>query len=86
MAVAGKHGGGLVRFSTPELEPAGSLATQLRQVLRRLRRAPLFTAATLLTLAVGIALQGTAKLSGYFTTESRQWIFRAGKIHAKCFS
>ena len=32
----------------------GSLTTQLRQVLRRLGRAPLFTALTLLTLAVGI--------------------------------
>ncbi len=32
----------------------GSLTTQLRQVLRRLGRAPLFTAVTLLTLAVGI--------------------------------
>jgi len=32
----------------------GSLTAQLRQVLRRLRRAPLFTAVTLLTLAVGI--------------------------------
>ena len=32
----------------------GSLATQLRQVLRRLARAPMFTAVTLLTLAVGI--------------------------------
>ncbi|MGH9542501.1 MAG: ABC transporter permease [Terriglobales bacterium] len=31
-----------------------SLLGQLRQVLRRLRRAPLFTAVTLLTLAVGI--------------------------------
>jgi predicted permease len=32
----------------------GYLATQLRQVLRRLGRAPFFTAVTLLTLAVGI--------------------------------
>ncbi len=32
----------------------GSLTTQLRQVLRRLARAPMFTAVTLLTLAVGI--------------------------------
>ena len=32
----------------------GSLTTQLRQVLRRLGRAPFFTAVTLLTLAVGI--------------------------------
>jgi predicted permease len=32
----------------------GAFATQLRQVLRRLGRAPLFTAVTLLTLAVGI--------------------------------
>jgi predicted permease len=32
----------------------GSLTTQLRQVLRRLGRAPFFTALTLLTLAVGI--------------------------------
>jgi predicted permease len=32
----------------------GSLTAQLRQVLRRLGRAPLFTAVTLLTLAVGI--------------------------------
>ncbi len=32
----------------------GSLTTQLRQVLRRLGRAPMFTAVTLLTLAVGI--------------------------------
>jgi predicted permease len=32
----------------------GSLGEQLQQVLRRLRRAPLFTAITLLTLAVGI--------------------------------
>jgi predicted permease len=32
----------------------GSLTTQLRQVLRRLGRAPIFTAVTLLTLAVGI--------------------------------
>src|SRR5881396_2377362 len=30
------------------------LTTQLRQVLRRLGRAPIFTAVTLLTLAVGI--------------------------------
>ena len=32
----------------------GSLSDQLRQVLRRLRRAPMFTAITLVTLAVGI--------------------------------
>ena len=32
----------------------GNFATQLRQVLRRLGRAPMFTAMTLLTLAVGI--------------------------------
>jgi predicted permease len=32
----------------------GSLAAQLRQALRRLARAPMFTAVTLLTLAVGI--------------------------------
>jgi len=32
----------------------GPLTTQLRQVLRRLGRAPIFTAVTLLTLAVGI--------------------------------
>jgi len=32
----------------------GSLTTQLRQILRRLGRAPLFTAVTLVTLAVGI--------------------------------
>ena len=32
----------------------GNFATQLRQVLRRLGRAPMFTAVTLLTLAVGI--------------------------------
>src|SRR6516162_2037070 len=32
----------------------GSLTTQLRQVLRRLGRAPMFTAVTLLTLGVGI--------------------------------
>ena len=32
----------------------GSLTTQLRQVLRRFARAPMFTAVTLLTLAVGI--------------------------------
>src|SRR5215831_2260243 len=32
----------------------GSLTAQLRQVLRRLGRAPMFTAVTLLTLAVGI--------------------------------
>ena len=32
----------------------GSFTTQLRQVLRRLGRAPMFTAVTLLTLAVGI--------------------------------
>ena len=32
----------------------GSMTTQLRQVLRRLGRAPFFTAVTLLTLAVGI--------------------------------
>src|SRR6516165_3281074 len=32
----------------------GTFATQLRRVLRRLGRAPMFTAVTLLTLAVGI--------------------------------
>ncbi|HTS69883.1 MAG TPA: ABC transporter permease, partial [Terriglobia bacterium] len=32
----------------------GSVTTQLRQVYRRLRRAPLFTAVSVLTLAVGI--------------------------------
>src|SRR5438093_3872337 len=31
-----------------------TFATQLRQVLRRLARAPMFTAVTLLTLAIGI--------------------------------
>src|SRR5207247_9468669 len=35
-------------------EGVGPLTTQLRQVLRRLGRAPIFTAVTLLTLAVGI--------------------------------
>ena len=32
----------------------GLLTTQLRQIVRRLARAPMFTAVTLLTLAVGI--------------------------------
>jgi predicted permease len=32
----------------------GTFSSQLRQVLRRLRRAPLFTAITLITLAVGV--------------------------------
>jgi len=32
----------------------GTFAAQLRQVLRRLGRAPLFTAITLITLAVGV--------------------------------
>jgi predicted permease len=37
-----------------EAEGMGFLTTQLRQVLRRLGRAPLFTAVTLITLAAGV--------------------------------
>src|ERR1700719_3599650 len=40
--------------ATPEVGHMAMLIDQLRQVLRRLSRAPMFTAITLLTLAIGV--------------------------------
>src|SRR5580704_13001951 len=41
-------------FRSREVQDMGNFADQLRQVLRRLGRAPLFTAITLITLAAGV--------------------------------
>src|SRR6202048_2171500 len=41
-------------FRSREVQDMGNFADQLRQVLRRLGHAPLFTAITLITLAAGV--------------------------------